>query len=58
MIAYSRRKGTRILYGDVLASNGRMLELATDCGFVQEGTPVDGVVRIAAKLDQYVEEPA
>jgi acetyltransferase len=49
IIAYCRQRGTRVLIGDVLATNGRMLQLAAAHGFSHE--PIrEGLVRVSLQL--------
>lgn len=55
LVLYCRRRGTGVLYGDVLASNGRMLALAEECGFTAQDEPVDGVIRVALILNEPTE---
>ncbi|MEO8004238.1 MAG: bifunctional acetate--CoA ligase family protein/GNAT family N-acetyltransferase [Betaproteobacteria bacterium] len=52
LVLYCHRRGTGTLYGDVLASNARMLALAEKCGFAAESEPMDGVIRVALILNE------
>ena len=58
MIVYCQRRGTRFLYGEVLASNDRMLRLADGCGFARDSAPVGGVVRVCIDLQLAEKEAA
>ena len=49
MIRYCRSRGTGTLFGDVLASNSRMLELGRSLQFRQCGPAEGGIVRISLK---------
>jgi acetyltransferase len=49
IIRYCRERGTRRIEGDVLATNARMLQLATAHGFHVDATH-DRVVRISLDL--------
>ncbi len=57
MIRYCRARGTGSIYGDVLASNSRMLELVHSLNFRRQYPSVDGVVRISLDLGG-IAEPA
>ncbi len=50
MIRYCRARGTKEMFGDVLATNSRMLALASDLGFRHAGLPGDGVTRVSLGL--------
>jgi acetyltransferase len=50
MIRYCGDRGIKTMFGDVLASNSRMLELAETFQFRHQSQPVDGVIRISLKL--------
>jgi acetyltransferase len=50
LIAHFRKRGTAMLYGDVLPHNTRMLELARNLGFVAEPRPEDQVVSVTLHL--------
>lgn len=49
MIRYCRARGTRELWGDVIADNAAMLDLATALGF-RIGSPDQGLVRVTLAL--------
>ncbi|MHB8493821.1 MAG: bifunctional acetate--CoA ligase family protein/GNAT family N-acetyltransferase [Casimicrobiaceae bacterium] len=49
MIRYCRSRGTRELWGDVIADNAAMLELATTLGF-RVAAPEQGLVRLTLTL--------
>jgi acetyltransferase len=55
LVRYCQHRGTGVLYGDVLASNVRMLALAQACGFSMQGEPIDGVIRVALILNEPAE---
>jgi acetyltransferase len=50
MIRYCRARGTKELFGHVLRTNSRMLELAENLHFQRGRPPDDGVVRISLRL--------
>ena len=51
IIDYTRGRGVRELYGEVLADNHRMLALCRECGFSEAKEPQEpGVVRVTMKL--------
>ena len=49
MVRYCRSRGTRTLWGDVIAGNATMLELATTLGF-RTAPPDQGMVRVTLAL--------
>jgi RimJ/RimL family protein N-acetyltransferase len=51
IIAYCRRRGTRVLVGEILRENSRMLALARDCGFTFERDEDPGVVSVRLILN-------
>jgi acetyltransferase len=50
IIAYCRDRGIRVLIGDVLASNSRMLQLASAHGFAHEEAR-EGLVHVSLRLN-------
>jgi acetyltransferase len=46
ILACAGQRGIKKVYGDVLAENTTMLQMADELGFVREGTE-DGIVRIS-----------
>lgn len=51
IIRYCRRRGTRLLVGDVLRENARMLALARDCGFMVNATDDPTVMSVRMTLN-------
>ncbi|WP_158904111.1 GNAT family N-acetyltransferase [Burkholderia sp. L27(2015)] len=51
IIAYCRARGTRVLTGEILRENTRMLKLALDCGFVVQPSEDFAVVSVRRVLN-------
>jgi hypothetical protein len=50
MIRYCAARGTGVIYGDILASNERMLQLAHALGFQHASGVVGGIIRVTREL--------
>jgi acetyltransferase len=50
LLAYARRKGLKVVHGDVLYENRTMLQMADELGFVRTAGPDATVVSVAIDL--------
>ncbi len=56
-VRYCRGRGTAVIYGDVLASNSRMLRLIAAFGFRHQTPPADNIIRVELDLSASVQAP-